>query len=285
VFAEDELSADIILASVVPGDLKISTLKITKISDDLFAEDADTVEWRDMDFGIISNDAALFVKSIDVFGVPDFSGTVGLSIDATVSNARRLRGGINLVVQPKQKQGKIEKPFFSEDPDACEIGYITNADGTIKAYLRIPYLPGADPTKIYDILATLSGIIVSNMSYSSVDTHDVTVPIEAATKISDLVQRPYLQIAFAAPSLDALENGVLEIIEYLLKGDAAEYVQAYANGGMKFPDIPWTDETPSVSPEDPYKSGDSGCGGGGCQLGLGFGTMALSLALTAKRRK
>ncbi|GHS95365.1 hypothetical protein AGMMS50276_10680 [Synergistales bacterium] len=109
---------------------------------------------------------------------------------------------------------KAEKQYFSMLQSACEIGYTQNANGTIAAYLRIPFLDNADPALIEAIRAIISGLTASNLSYAYVDTNGRIIPITAKTTRTTAVKAPYLQIAFTVSNLDAPKKGSLEGIEY-----------------------------------------------------------------------
>jgi hypothetical protein len=170
-----------------------------------------------------------------------------------------------------------EQGYFSALLSDCEIGYALNADGTITVYLRIPFLDNADPAKIDAILAIFSGLMYSNVSYAYVGN---IIPITARSARSASVKTPCLQIKFTAQSLDALKKGVLDKINYWLKGYTTEYVQTYT-GGLKFSDVKMTDETPAGGND----TGNSGGGGGGCDAGSGmFGLLLLAGFVTCKFR-
>jgi hypothetical protein len=142
-------------------------------------------------------------------------------------------------------------------------------------------LPGSNPALIDAIRAiiSISGLTASNVSYAYIEN---SVPIAPRSGRSASVKGPYLQIKFTAQSLDALKKGVLEGVDYWLKGDAAEYVQTYTNGGLKLADVTMTDETPAGGND----TGKSGGGGGGCDAGLvGFAAAIVLLGAVAKREK
>jgi hypothetical protein len=178
-----------------------------------------------------------------------------------------------------------EKAYFSPAAESCEVGYADSADGTVMASLRVPLAPGADPAQIDAMKAAITGVTVSDVSYAYVDADGNVVPIEAGSGRSASVTAPYLQIAFAAPSLDALKNAALEKIEYWLKGDASEYVQTF-QGGLAFSAMPFTDETPDSSkPEAPDSGGGCDAGAGMGILGMGILGMALCVSLEIGRKR
>jgi hypothetical protein len=178
-----------------------------------------------------------------------------------------------------------EKNYFSGLTSDCEIAYVQNADGTITAYLRIPFLPGSDPALIDAIMAAITGFNTANISYAYVDANGNITPIQARTSISAKVTAPYLEIKFTVldtPSLDALKKGALEKITYWLKGDAAEYAQTFSgtDDGLAFSNITFTDETP-VIPVEP----SGGSSSGGCDAGLaGIGALVLFAGIIATRQ-
>jgi hypothetical protein len=178
----------------------------------------------------------------------------------------------------------LERPYFSTLPSDCRVGYVKNADDTVTAALRIPFLAGADPAKIAAIRAAFGGVTVSNVSYSYVDADGKATPIAARTSTNPAA--PYLQITFTAPSLEALAKGALNKIEYWLKDDRLEYLQTYT-GGLKLSDVEFKDETPPPEPPEPVDPEPVGPvdpeptekGGGGCDAGAGAVGMAVLPAL------
>jgi hypothetical protein len=234
-----------------------------------------------------------------------------------------------------------EQEYFSELFSECEIGYEENADGSITAYLRIPFGVDVDPDLIDQLLAILryrkdyhdddfddyddtsaveygtlslywvdaSGNITPikersarsasvkapylqmkgndvdmKLTYEYVDASGNTVPIKARSARIASVKAPYLQIKFTASSLEALKKGSLEKINYRLKGDTTEYVQTFANGGLKFSGIKITDETPAGGND----TGDSGGhSSGDCDTGAFglFGAAAIALIALKRREK
>jgi hypothetical protein len=160
---------------------------------------------------------------------------------------------VKIVVAVKvESPAPRERQYFSTTPDLCEIGYVTNADGSVTVDLRIPLASGAnaaDPTKIEAIRATLTGVTpLGTTSYAYADARGDLVPITTKSARSALVPPPYLQITFGAGSLNAAKAGELEEIAYWLKDDPAEYVQTYA-APLSFSKIAFSNETPA--PQDP----------------------------------
>jgi hypothetical protein len=186
-----------------------------------------------------------------------------------------------IVAVKTESPAPTEKNYFSGLASDCEIVFVLNADGTATAYLRIPFLPGSDPALIEAIRAAISGVAISNVSYAYVDADGNVVPITARAAKSAFVEAPYLEIAFTAPSLDAVKKGVLEKVEYWLKDDATEYAQTYSSP-FAFSEIAFTDETPEKKPGE---EDSGGSGGGGCDAGAGLaGAMVLLSGVAAARR-
>jgi hypothetical protein len=172
-----------------------------------------------------------------------------------------------LVAVRVQSPAQTERPYFSILPSDCEIGYVINADGTVTASLRVLLADGSDPSLVEAVRATISGLTVSNVSYAYVDANGAVIPLPARNAAA----APYLQITFTAPSLGALEKGVLEKITYWLKDDETEYVQTYST--ITFPDLTFVDETPPNDGETIIPNNSNH--GGGCDSGA---AIALGLA-------
>jgi hypothetical protein len=180
-----------------------------------------------------------------------------------------------------------EQAIIDALPDGCEIVYTINADGTISVRLLLPFVDGFDPSTIEAIQATLSGFdVIGSISFAYVDANGNTTPIEARRGgwQSALAAPPYLQISFAARSVDDVKKGALTKLEYWIKGNARDHTQTLTPG-LAFNAITMTDATPSEPPSgpEPYEPGGpeptlpgSG-GGGGCNGGVGaLGLLALA---------
>ncbi|MDR1376612.1 MAG: hypothetical protein LBJ22_03795 [Synergistaceae bacterium] len=202
-----------------------------------------------------------------------------------------------------------ERQYFSTTPGLCEVGYVTNQDGSVAVDLRIPLAANADPAEIEAIRAALTGVApVGTLSYSYADTGGNLVPITTRTAKSASVPAPYLQITFEAASLDAVKAGSLEKITYWRKGDATEYTQTYTTP-LAFSKMTLTDETPKpddpgdLEPDDPGDSepdepGDtepdntpdapitSEKSGGGCDAGIfALGLLPMAYGISKKAGK
>jgi hypothetical protein len=152
-----------------------------------------------------------------------------------------------------------ERQYFSTAPGLCELGYVTNEDGSVAVDLRIPLTSGADPAKIETIRAVLTSVApLGALSYAYADSGGSLVPITAKNAKRASVPAPYLQITFGAANLDAAKAGSLEKIAYWLKDDATEYMQTYTTP-LAFSEMIFTDETPKSEPEpDPEPKPEPG---------------------------
>jgi hypothetical protein len=167
-----------------------------------------------------------------------------------------------------------ERAYFSNTPADCRLSYVENTGGNLTVFLRIPFASGADSAGIQGVRATvtLAGVTVSS-SYSYVNASGGAVSPAAISPA--VVEKPYLQISFAAQSLDTLKGGTLEKIEYWLLGDQTDYVQTY-KPALAFSAILAEKE------DDPNKK--PGGGGGGCDAGSA-GLLGLVLLLGALRKR
>jgi hypothetical protein len=156
-----------------------------------------------------------------------------------------------VVVVKVESVAPTERQYFSTTPGLCEVGYVTNEDGSVAVDLRIPLTNGADPAKIEAIRATLTGFApLGALSYAYADFGGNLIPITTKSARSASVPAPYLQITFRAANLDAAKAGGLGKIAYWLKGDAAEYTQTYTTP-LALSEMILTDETPRPEPEEP----------------------------------
>jgi hypothetical protein len=135
----------------------------------------------------------------------------------------------------------------------CEIVNTRNEGGTISVQLLLPFVDGFDPATIEAIRAAITGFdMLDSISFAYVDTNGSVMPISAKATDTN-VERPYLQISFTAKSLDDLQKGELEKIEYWLKDDGLDYEQTFTTP-LAFKDIRQTDATPSEPPSGPGPS-------------------------------
>jgi hypothetical protein len=213
----------------------------------------------------------------------DFSkGPVTYTVTAASGKTEKI-----IVVVRLASPAPTERQYFSMLSGLCEIGYVTNADGTISVFLRIPLASGADPAligKIDAIRTTLTGVTpLGALSYAYVNTDGSLIPITAKNLTSASVTTPYLQIMFKAQSLNDLKTGRLEKIEYWLKDNVTEYVQTYSTP-LAFSEIPLTDETPKTDLDEADKTSGGGCDAG-VLGGFGLGAVVLASGLTALKQR
>jgi hypothetical protein len=136
--------------------------------------------------------------------------------------------------------------------------------------------------------------MLDSISFAYVDANGNTTPIEARRGgwQSALVAPPYLQISFAARSVDDVKKGALTKLEYWLKGNARDHTQTLTPR-LAFNAITMTDATPSEPPSGPEPYEPNGpeptlpgsSSGGGCNGGAGaFGLLALAWGLRRTKK-
>lgn len=172
-----------------------------------------------------------------------------------------------------EEPGPVDRDIADADASKWLVICTYNEDGTIAAEIRIPLVPGFDPSDLDKLSAVLSSL--SNLSFAYVDANGDVVPLSRAA------DAPYLRISGTAAGKSALESAELSRLIYWLKGDAREYRQTFAPA-LKLGDMPieYTNNPPDP---DPIGGGSSG----GCSAGSGFALAACGAVflLAAKRRK
>ena len=106
---------DSVIAEVAPSGWQISRLKITRIGDALYSEENDHILWNGLSFDIVSNDASLAVRSIDITGTLLNEEKFGMSVEARVAQG----------AQTKTLNGKIAAGYVPGSNSGCQLPFPT----------------------------------------------------------------------------------------------------------------------------------------------------------------